>query len=97
MSLREKAPLLAHIWPYALALGSGVALVKLLKYVKEYRGEPRRTRHVRFAVSGKPQDEDNYVFRDGDQEEEEEEVYEGQESIEDHGPDTLQVSTNVFQ
>ena len=76
MGLAETAPLLSLIWPYAMAVGSGVALMKVIDYWRNTgflfnAGNRRNSRKksVTFAPVGKPRDEDNYVFRDDDADE----------------------------
>ena len=88
MGLEESAPLLSKLWPTLVTLGGGAALIALLRsFVYSYSAGGKK---VRF--SGRPQDEDNYVFRDSAEDEgrDDNETYEEYDD-EDRGDDTPQI------
>ena len=88
MGLEESAPLLSKLWPTLATLGGGAALIALLRsLVSSYSAGGKK---VRF--SGRPQDEDNYVFRDSAEDEGRDynETYEEYDD-EDRGDDTPQI------
>ena len=76
MGVNESAPLLSQLWPYAVALGGGAALLALVRlWTSSSRGGG--IKKIRF--SGRPKDKDKHVFRDTteDGERDDGEVYEG--------------------